>query len=76
MFIDPKDRNKSRKCVDASAMSPVAIAEMVCDWQAMSEELGTNTARQWYDKQKNVRWSFSEEQDALIDKLLKVFEEK
>lgn len=68
------DRDKSDKCVDASRMPPIAIAEMVSDWQAMSEELKKNTARQWYNKQKDVRWHFNEEQDRLIDKLLRVFE--
>jgi len=72
--IDPKDRDKSKKCVDASKMPPLDIAEMVADWQAMSEELGKNTARQWYDKQKNVRWKFSPKQDELIDRLLSVFD--
>jgi len=56
-------------------MPDIDVAEMVSDWQAMSEELGTNTSREWYDKVKDVRWRFSPEQDLLIDKLLKVFEE-
>jgi len=72
--INSEDRNKSDRCVDASKMSDMAIAEMVADWIAMSEELQKNTAREWYDSNKNVRWSFSEHQDQLIDKLLKVFE--
>lgn len=72
--IDPKDRNKSKTCIDATKMPPLAIAEMVADWQAMSWELGTNSAREWYNKQKDVRWHLSEEQDKLISKLLEVFE--
>lgn len=68
------NRDDSIEVIDASNMPAIDIAEMLCDWQAMSEELGTNTAREWYDKVKDVRWHFSEEQDALIDKLLKVFE--
>jgi hypothetical protein len=40
----------------------------------MSEELGKNTARQWFDKQKDVRWHFSAKQEHLIGKLLGVFE--
>lgn len=72
--IDLTDRDKAVKCIDASRMPNIDVAEMVADWQAMSEELGTNTARQWYDKQKNVRWKFSEEQDNLIDRILRVFE--
>jgi hypothetical protein len=47
---------------------------MVADWQAMSEELKTNTAREWFNKQKDVRWHFSKHQEQLIDKLLSVFE--
>jgi len=72
--ISAKDRNKSDICIDASAMPDIAIAEMIADWQAMSEELKKNSAREWFDKQKDVRWHFSDHQVKLIDKLLKVFE--
>jgi len=68
------DRDNTKEVVDATAMPPLAIAEMVCDWVAMSEELKTNTAREWYLSKKDVRWHFSPEQEALIDKFLKVFE--
>ncbi|MFA5153307.1 MAG: DUF5662 family protein [Clostridia bacterium] len=74
--IDEKDRDKSKECIDATKMPEEALLEMVADWQAMSEELKKNTARQWYDSQKDVRWHFSEEQDKTIDKFLKVFEAK
>jgi len=37
--------NKCLKVVDASKMPPIAIAEMVADWQAMSEELQKGTTR-------------------------------
>jgi len=74
--IDPEDRSKSKKCVDASEMPDIAVAEMVSDWQAMSEELKKNTAREWFEKQKDVRWHFSKHQVELIDKLLKVFEDE
>ena len=73
--INAKDRDKSDECVDASKMPDLAIVEMVADWQAMAEELKKNTAREWFNKQKDVRWHFSEHQEELIDKLLKVFEE-
>ena len=72
--LDPKDRDKSSKCVDASLMTDIAIAEMVADWQAMAEELKKNTSREWFDEQKDVRWHFSKKQEQLIDKLLKAFE--
>ena len=72
--INVQDRDKSDKVVDASRMPALDVAEMVADWQAMSEELKKNSAREWYDKQKDVRWHFSRHQNQLIDKLLKVFE--
>lgn len=72
--INLNDRDKSDKCIDASKMEDTYVAEMIADWQAMSEELGTNTTREWFDKQKNIRWKFSKHQEDLIDKLLKVFE--
>jgi len=74
--ISKDDRDKSDKVVDASPMPDIAVAEMVADWVAMAEELKTNTARQWFNKQKDVRWHFSKHQETLIDKLLRVFEEK
>ena len=73
--LDPEDRDKSVESLDASKMDNVSIAEMIADWQAMSEEVGKNTAREWFEKNKDVRWSFNEDQTALIDKLLNVFEE-
>jgi hypothetical protein len=74
--INQNDRDKSDKVVDASKMEDLYIAEMVCDWQAMSEELKTNTVREWYNKVNGVRWSFSDKQNKLIDKLIKVFEKE
>lgn len=74
--ITSTNRDKSTKCIDATSMPILDVAEMVCDWVAMSEELGTNTARQWYNKTKDVRWSYSELQEIAIDTMLKVFEGK
>lgn len=73
--INAKDRDKSDECIDASAMPDIDVVEMVADWQAMSEELKKNTTREWFNKQKDVRWRFSEHQEKLIDKLLSVFED-
>jgi len=72
--VNKDDRDKSDKVIDASCMPDIDVAEMVADWVAMAEELGTNTAREWFNKQKDVRWHFSEHQEELIDRLLKVFE--
>jgi hypothetical protein len=71
--INKDDRDKSD--IDISLMPDIDIAEMVADWQAMAEELQTNTAREWFEKQKDVRWHFTEHQEGLISKLLEVFEE-
>ena len=72
--ISKDDRDKSDKCIDASLMDNVSIAEMIADWSAMSDELGKNTVREWFNLQKEKRWHFSDEQVKLIDKLIKVFE--
>jgi hypothetical protein len=72
--LDPNNRDKSVKCLDASNMPEIFIGEMVCDWQAMSMELGTNTCREWWDKVRNVRWKFSPQQESTIEKLISVFE--
>lgn len=72
--LDPKDRDKSIKLVDATKMNDVSIVEMCCDWQAMSQELQKNTATEWYESQKDKRWKFSPEQDKIIRQCLGVFE--
>ena len=56
--IDSEDRDKSKKCVDVSLMPDIDIVEMVADWQAMSEELKKNTAREWFDEQKMLDGNF------------------
>jgi len=71
--ISSTNRDDSISCVDASRMPDLAIAEMIADWAAMGEELG-NSAREWFNKVKDKRWHFSEHQEELIDRLLKVFE--
>jgi hypothetical protein len=39
---------------------------MCADWCAMSEELGTNSPKNWADKNVNIRWKFSPRQVKLI----------
>jgi len=73
--LSSTNRDDLIECVDAVNMPDIDVAEMVSDWVGMSRELKTNTPREWYDSVKDVRWHFSPEQDILIDKLLKVFEE-
>jgi len=67
------DKNRDgipSKTVDATKMPNLDLAEMVADWLAMSEELGTS-AKDWADKNINTRWKFTEEQSSLIYTLIK-----
>lgn len=57
--------------IDATRMPSARIAEMVADWCAMAEELGTN-CKEWADKKVNVRWRFTGEQKKLIYELIQV----
>lgn len=63
------------KLVDATAMPLTYVAQMIADWTAMDEEKNTlhdgpYSARDWADKNVNVRWKFSSEQVAFIYKLI------
>lgn len=61
--INREDRDAiPAEMIDATKMPVIDIAEMVCDWCAMSEEKGTNTPREWADKNVNKRWKFSDSQ--------------
>lgn len=62
-----------KKMVDAKRMHDLYIAEMVCDWTAMSEEKGTSL-RGWADKNVNVRWGFNDKQSKLIYSLIDYLE--
>lgn len=62
--------------IDVSKMPFQYIAEMCCDWCAVSEEMG-NTPFEWFDKINQKRWKFSENQQEQIIKLLEaLWEEK
>ena len=43
-----------------------SLAEMVCDWTAVSQEFGGDSARGWADDNVNVRWKFTPEQVEFI----------
>jgi hypothetical protein len=45
---------------DGTKMPDDSIAEMVCDWSAMSEEKGTNTPKEWADRVIGKRFKFTE----------------
>jgi hypothetical protein len=53
-------------------MSDVDIAEMVADWAAMSQELGTSL-KDWVNKTVNKKWKFTEKQTKLINDIARIF---
>ena len=71
---DPNDRDKSTEPIDASNMYDEDVIEMVADWSAMAEELH-DTPRNWYNKCSGVRWTFTANQQALIEKCLNIVEQ-
>lgn len=73
--INKKDRDKPPKdIVDATEMSNLDVAEMVCDWCAMSEERG-GTPKKWADDNVNIRWKFTDKQkDIIYDLIDKIWE--
>lgn len=61
------------KIVDASKMPYTNIAQMVADWTAMEEEINNSehpSAKEWADKNINVRWKFTPDQINFIYKLI------
>lgn len=65
-LINEEDRDKPpEQIVDATKMPHNAIAELVADWCAMSEERG-NTPREWADKNIGIRWKFDRNQKDMI----------
>ena len=58
--------------IDATLMPDIYVAEMVADWMAMSEELGTSLTG-WIDKVVGKRWKFSEKQKGIIDEIVGFF---
>lgn len=68
--INKKNRDKPpEKTVDATKMPKMDIAEMCCDWCAVSEEKG-NSPFTWADNNVGKRWNFTEDQTELIYNIL------
>lgn len=65
-ILNRTERDKPPKSiVDARTMPLLDVAEMVCDWMAVSEERGSS-AKDWADKNIDIRWRFSHTQKTLI----------
>ena len=58
VVLNANNRDKLDKMIRIKEMPVEDAAEMVSDWQAMSQELKTNTARQWFDSVNGKRWAF------------------
>jgi hypothetical protein len=58
---------------DPTVMDDVDLAEMVCDWHAMSQEVG-GTTRGWADRNIGTKWTFTPEQAARIYEFIEFFE--
>ncbi len=68
--VNPDDRDSvPDNIVDAKTMDIISIAEMVCDWHAVSLERG-NSAKEWADANINKRWLFTDKQVAIIYKYI------
>lgn len=63
--INKQDRDKPADPVDGTEMDLISIAEMVCDWKAVSLERN-NKIVDWADSNVNIRWIFSDSQVSSI----------
>ncbi len=72
--INPDDRDKPLRLINGTAMDDISLAEMVCDWQAMSQEYNEKSCRKWADDNIGTRWQFTDRQKDLIYKLIDAFE--
>lgn len=77
--INPKDRNGiPEKIVDGTKMPFTALAQMIADWTAMAEEKktlnaqGRYSAKDWADKNVNVRWRFNLDQVEFIYRVIEL----
>lgn len=60
---------KVKGILDVTRMPEICIAEMVCDWVSMTQELeGKNDSTEWINSNVNKKWYFSEEQIQFINK--------
>jgi hypothetical protein len=75
-FRQCKNRDDIRDKFDCTTMPKNDLLEMVADWNAISQERGTNTTRQWADENIGKRWYFDDIQKDFIYKCIKILEEK
>lgn len=66
-----RDKPLVEDIIDATSMPDLDIAEMCADWCSVSTEKG-NKPQKWAKDNINVRWKFSEKQEALIWRILDI----
>jgi len=72
-LLNNKDRDGIPEvAINAFSMPDIYVAEMVADWLAMSEELGTSIT-DWIKKVVGIRWKFSEKQIGIINDIVGFF---
>jgi Family of unknown function (DUF5662) len=67
---DNRDKPSDDKIVNGTQMPCTYLAAMVADWCAMSEEMGTNSPKDWADANINIRWKFDSYQVNFIYELI------
>jgi hypothetical protein len=68
-LINPENRDKPLRLIDATKMPDIYIAEMCADWMAVSKERGSNPI-EWADMNIGTRWHFDDDQIELIYDIL------
>ena len=71
-YFDKTKRDRGGQIIDAIKMPAISIAEMVCDWQAMSQEM-KNNAEDFAKAVIDKKYIFSPDQVNLIYELIGVF---
>lgn len=59
---------------DVNDMTDLDILEMVCDFQAMSDELAQGSCRKWVDDNLDRKWNFDQEHKDKIYEYIKLLE--
>ena len=73
-YDDKAERNRQGTIIDAKNMPDLSIAEMVCDWMAMSQEFN-NDIHKFAESVINKKFLFTEEQVNLINELIGALED-
>ena len=67
--INRDNRDKPKQLIDGTKMPRIDIAQMCCDWCAVSQQKG-GTPKKWAQNNINIRWKFTKQQQQLIYQIL------